>query len=59
VVAKTSRHVMHATLDRLSPGWKEPYHALLGIGPKPLTKEARKKIEDMLKRMHNLPDYPD
>jgi len=44
-------------LDKESPGWYEKYLELLGFGPnKPLTKEARKKIKDMLEQMRALPD---
>jgi integrase len=42
------RKVMYETLDRLSPDWKEPYLQYLGKG-RPLTKEARKKIEELQK----------
>jgi integrase/recombinase XerD len=45
---------MYETLDRLSPGWKEPY---LQLGKhRPLTKEARKKVEEMLKWLRTHPD---
>jgi hypothetical protein len=47
------RKVMYDTLDRLSPGWEEPYHATLR---RPLTEEKRKKIEEFRKQMEALPD---
>ena len=56
------RHrVLYDMLDKQFPGWDKKYHELLGLGPKPLTKEARKKIEDMLEWMRANPDtdYPE
>lgn len=42
------RRVLYDMLDKQLPGWHEKYRELLGIGPKRLTKEARKKIEELL-----------
>jgi hypothetical protein len=51
------RRILHDMLDKELPGWYNRYLGLLGIGPnKPLSKEARKKIEDMREQMRNLPD---
>jgi integrase/recombinase XerD len=51
------RRILHDMLDKESPGWYNRYLGLLGIGPtKPLSKEARKKIEDMSEWMRANPD---
>jgi hypothetical protein len=50
------RKVMYDTLDRLSPGWKEPYHATLR---RPLNAETRKKLEEFLEQLENAPDSYD
>jgi hypothetical protein len=47
---------MYEILDKQSPGWDEPYFKSLGFCKGPLTKEARKKIEDMLEWLHVNPD---
>jgi hypothetical protein len=47
------RRVMYDTLDRLSPGWKEPFLTTLR---RPLTPEARKKVEEFQEKMKVLPD---
>jgi hypothetical protein len=47
------RRVMYDTLDRLSPGWKEPFLTTLR---RPLTPEARKKVEEFQEKMKALPD---
>jgi hypothetical protein len=44
---------MYDTLDRLSPGWKEPFLTTLR---RPLTPEARKKVEEFQEKMKVLPD---
>ncbi|MGB6530082.1 MAG: zinc ribbon domain-containing protein, partial [Candidatus Nitrosopolaris sp.] len=49
-------HILYDMLDKQSPEWREKYHELLGIGPKPLTKEARKKIEELLDWMRKNPE---
>jgi hypothetical protein len=53
------RHrLLYSMLDKQFPGWEKYYLRLLGFtGPGALTKEARKKIEDMREQMNTLPDY--
>jgi hypothetical protein len=43
-------------LDKELPGWKRKYCPLVGLEPKPLTKEAREKIEEMLEWMRTHPN---
>jgi hypothetical protein len=43
-------------LDKELPGWKRKYYPLVGLEPKPLTKEAREKIEEMLEWMRTHPN---
>jgi hypothetical protein len=47
------RRVMYDTLDRLSPGWREPYLATLR---QPID---RKKVEEFLEKIRALPDCDD
>ncbi|MFY9869851.1 MAG: hypothetical protein WAK17_09055 [Candidatus Nitrosopolaris sp.] len=49
-------HILYNMLDKRLPGWKKEYYALLDIGPKPLTKEARNKIEELLEYLQNAKD---
>ncbi len=44
---------MYDTLDRLSPGWKEPYWERLR---RPLTEEERIKVKSFLNQLENAPD---
>jgi hypothetical protein len=50
------RSILYDMLDKESPGWKSKYHPLIGLESKPLTKEARKKIEEMLEWMRDNPE---
>ena len=50
------RRVLYDMLDKQLPGWYEKYRELLGIGPKPLTKEARRKIQEFIEQLRALPD---
>ncbi|MGA9154778.1 MAG: hypothetical protein WBZ36_29695, partial [Candidatus Nitrosopolaris sp.] len=43
-------------LDKELPGWKRKYYPLIGLDPKPLTKEAQEKIEEMLEWMRTQPN---
>jgi hypothetical protein len=46
------RRTMYDILDRLSPGWREPYFNSLPTPPH----ELRKKAEEFLEKMRDLPD---
>jgi integrase/recombinase XerD len=50
------RRILYDMLDRELPGWKSKYYPLIGLDSKPLTKEARKKIEEMLEWMRDNPE---
>jgi hypothetical protein len=51
------RQEIYDTLDRLSPGWKEPYFTTLR---RPLTEEEREKVEGFLEQLRNeAPDSED
>jgi len=52
----SGRRVLYNMLDKRLPGWEKEYHELRGIGPKPLTKEALEKIEEMLEWMRTHPN---
>ena len=52
-----SRHILYDMLDKQLPGWEKHYMRLLGFTASgPLTKESKKKIEDMREQMKNVPD---
>jgi hypothetical protein len=44
-------------LDKELPGWKKKYYALVGLEPKPLTPEVRKKIQEFIEQIRALPSY--
>jgi hypothetical protein len=50
------RRILYGMLDRDLPGWKSKYYPLIGLESKPLTKEARKKIEEMFEWMRDNPE---
>jgi DNA repair exonuclease SbcCD ATPase subunit len=50
------RRLLYDMLDKELPGWKRKYYPLIGRDPKPLTKEAREKIEEMLEWMRTQPN---
>jgi hypothetical protein len=50
------RKVMYDTLDRLSPGWKEPFLTTLR---RPLTEKERERIEEFQEQLRNIPDNND
>jgi len=50
------RHILYDMLDRELPGWKRKYYRLIGLVEKPLTPEARKKIEEALEWMRTHPN---
>jgi len=50
------RSILYDMLDRELPGWKSKYYPLIGLESKPLTKEARKKIDELLNWMRTNPD---
>ena len=50
------RKVLYDMLDKQLPGWGEKYYKLLGIGGRPLTKEEREKVEQMLEWLRKNPD---
>lgn len=49
-------HVLYDMLDKQLPRWREKYDELLGIGPRPLTKEELEKVEGFLERLRANPD---
>ena len=50
------RNILYDMLDKELPGWKSKYYPLIGLESKPLTKEDRKKIEEMLEWMRTNPE---
>lgn len=50
------RRVLYDMLDEQLPGWNKRYRELLGIVPRPLTKEEQEKVEQMLEWMRTHPN---
>lgn len=48
--------VLYDMLDKELPGWNKWYRELLGIVPRPLTKEEQEKVEQMLEWMRTHPN---
>ncbi|MFY9868917.1 MAG: hypothetical protein WAK17_04295 [Candidatus Nitrosopolaris sp.] len=53
------RRVMYDTLNKLSPGWNEPYLKSLGYTCGPLTDKDRERLEEFQEQLRNAPDSDD